>query len=410
MFRAGVHPNRPALMALHLNQKMGEQIIELEQKAFLSISAMKTSVMEQLLDDIPDMVGLSDEQTNGMGPMLQYLKCQGMIELGDPYCKDKRFEREMCPERRWKARWHPGFKRLALSGNLLALFLVEVLQDAIQALQQTKVLNKEVSLQNIESELAKLRQAQDEAHLAFHDSDWIPETPPFNFTQWSDVDPTWLLKGVSLCRTAKLPSQIRYKGILTGRTRWDRFFREGTERQAIMSTPLNSSNDALRLSYDERHRQTSCNSTVNIDYMDFFYIINNKNKGDDWFRVTLPSDAEVSEYGSRVYTGLLVICPYECQRYGKEGGCLGDEILMNEWWMVVDFQVNGLSATSVEELASQCVILRHERGHVFPSNNNNNSMLGKYEIKMRINPEKAASYETNERAYNLIQISSIILI
>jgi hypothetical protein len=135
-----------------------------------------------------------------------------------------------------------------------------------------------------------------------------------------------------------------------------------------------------------------------------FFIINNRKGGDDWFRATLPSDAEVSEYGSRVYKGLLVVSPDDCRRYGRGAYCFGDEIFMNEWWMVVDFQVNGLSAT-VDEFTSACKILRHERGHVFPSNT-----MGKYEISMRINPEKAASYETNETAYNLTQISSIILL
>jgi hypothetical protein len=413
MLRAGVHPNRPSLMALHQKEKNDEKILELDQKAFLPILAMNTSTMEQLLKAIPDMAGLAVEQTTGMGPMLQHLKCGGMIESGDPYCSEKRFEREMCPKRKWAVRWHPGFKRLALSGNLLALFLVDVLQEAVQdLLPQTTKWNESVSLQTIESELATLRQAQDEANGAFQSSDWIPETPAFNFTHLSDVDPTWLFKGVSLCRTARLPSQMRYKGILTGRTQWDRFFREGTEREAIMSTPLNSSSstsssNALGLSYDERHRQASCNYTLNIDYMDFFYITNNKKGGgdDDWFRVTLPSDAEVSEYGSREYNGVLVVCPYECGRYKKEGGCLGDEIPTKDWWMVVDFQVNGFSATTVEKLASTCMILRHERGHVFPS-----TTMGKYEIQMRINPEKAAFYETNETAYNLIQISSIILL
>jgi hypothetical protein len=54
---------------------------------------MKTLVMEQLLDGIPGMVGLSKEQMNDMGPMLQYLKCQDMIEY-----KDNNFECEMCPK------------------------------------------------------------------------------------------------------------------------------------------------------------------------------------------------------------------------------------------------------------------------------------------------------------------------
>jgi hypothetical protein len=62
-------------------------------------------------------------------------------------------------------------------------------------LQQTKLLNQ-------------LCQMQDKANLAFHSLNWIPEMSQFDFMQFSDVDPIWLLKWVSLCCMAILPFAI----------------------------------------------------------------------------------------------------------------------------------------------------------------------------------------------------------
>jgi hypothetical protein len=97
---------------------------------------------------------------------------------------------------------------------------------------------------------------------------------------------------------------------------------------------------------------------------------------------------------------------------------MGNEVQPDDYWMV-DFQVNGVDA-EVEEFEHKCVILWHHDGYRFDANDD-----GRYNLRIRINPERAVSTidplaitslggssqeVKTSRTYNLLQISSIIIL
>jgi hypothetical protein len=64
------------------------------------------------------------------------------------------------------------------------------------------------------------------------------------------------------------------------------------------NTASSGKNHPLLLAHDIRTRQTTCNETLNIDYMDFFYVVMREDQG--WFEAKLPSDLERHEYHQRL--------------------------------------------------------------------------------------------------------------
>ena len=54
---------------------------------------------EKMFPAFPDMFGMTDAEIEALPPCVQYFKCNGRIEEGDPGCGDKKFNMTICPER-----------------------------------------------------------------------------------------------------------------------------------------------------------------------------------------------------------------------------------------------------------------------------------------------------------------------
>jgi hypothetical protein len=388
MRRAGLHQNRPALMTLHNSNAMYDIMLDLDRQKLLTTLTMNGTVMGQIGKAIPDTFGLSKEEIAQMPPYIRQLKCQGVLENGEPGCNEKKWDMSICPDRKWRTNWHPGYKRLALTGNMLALFLVDALQDSIRGLQES--MDKVVTLDNIEEKLVVLKDRQTKQYAALESSNasWpmLQDIP----TELQDVGQDWFLRSRSLCRIAKLPAQQRYQGILTGRTDYDWLAREGVERTMIPRRTDHKEDQPLELAHANNTRQW-CNISTNNDYPDFFYVTQN------WRRTTIPSQAETDAYGKRDFHGLIILCPVQCKilSFGK---CEGDEVTN---FTMVDLQVNGITAQLDKLYArSHCFLLHHKEGYIFPANQER-----KYDLRFRVNPEMGAKL-----LRTLLQISSIILI
>jgi hypothetical protein len=168
MFWGGSNPNnRPALLALHVDNPKVGAIVELENQSNASLTTltMDPRVIDRMTAAIPNMFGMTQEQTDLTPPMIHDLKYGGRIEMGDPICGRNRFNLTLCPARKHMQFWHPEFKQLALSGNLLALFLTEVLEDAIQDLKSRYPgQNDEAAIQ---SELERLHKLQEKDYQSY---------------------------------------------------------------------------------------------------------------------------------------------------------------------------------------------------------------------------------------------------
>lgn len=253
------------------------------------------------------------------------------------------------------------------------------------------------------------------------------------------VPPSWYFHSPGICRTARLPSQQRYKGILTGGQGVPYIDEQGfipaqgLERMEIVSSSMaknettasNSSEAVLdfAVGYDWNMRgsQRGCNvSRTNRDFADFFYVTDR-----EWRRAILPSPAELNEYGPKTnqnqnqnqnnqtitsttheYHGLVFICPFHCKSMQKI--CRGDELAQADWPSRLEIRVNGLEARlETEFVTKDCLILsRPSDGgeglppmFVFPPRND-----GTWDLQVRIKPPA-----NDDDTAKIFQINSIVL-
>jgi len=391
--RAALNSARPVLLAMHLKDRQFAWTQELADFG-LSTIGMNSTSMENIKSKIPDMFGRSDEQINRVEPAVRNFKCMGRLEMGDPYCTTEKFTIGECPNRRHRESWHPGWKSLALSGNLLAVYFVETLIEALNELPETPF------------KASQLLQELEDAQSA-EDNDLLRRpapTLPLGLVNLSDT--TFLYRQRSLCHTAKLPSQIRRTGILTGRTsaEFDTHYREGIERSALGNSALNNgSNTAgvieggLRLVYNNQARETCIVETA-IDYSDFFAVTETSS-------FVFPTSTEQHAYGFTDPIGFIAIClvpAVPLDTFTPQG----DEITLKD---IVDdsavkFTVNGQRVTQIFKLMpdqrTSCFALVGQWGHFWTPNPNK-----EYEIKFEMNSGAKNTVKPN----SMIPISSIVI-
>lgn len=105
----GKVPYRPALFALHASHTHNNGLEVMDKRGMTTLVYDK-SVMQALQEQIPDMFGMTEAQIQKQPPYIQYLKCEGKIESGEPGCEDNKYNDTICARRKAKASWHPGWK------------------------------------------------------------------------------------------------------------------------------------------------------------------------------------------------------------------------------------------------------------------------------------------------------------
>lgn len=342
-------------------------------------------------------------------PLIRNLKCQAgaVLETGGGVCSEQRFSRDTCPNRLYRRDSFAGFKQQALTGHLVALFLVQQLEQAVQGLltkfedvgDQPGVLTTAV--------LAELQSAQDADDSRVRREAKIPAVPKelFHPSDYPDVKPADLFQRTALCHTARLPSEMRYRGILTDKTAddFDHFYREGMEREKADKLMANMFEDTtgavddanMKLVYTETLRQKHCNVTLNRDYPDCFYV--GPNEG--WKSLVIPSDKEREAYRIEKLRGLIIVCLVKPNLYDR--GFNGQEIKAGDLHTrfgdhSVRFRVNGLPVQGITVLET-CSMLKGDNGHYWEP-----GPTGRYEIEAMIGDQ-------DETQRNILQISSVIL-
>ena len=243
-------------------------------------------VMNQAHDDFPDSFGLSDAQIKELPPFVRNFKCGVQIENGDPYCKQEKFNMTLCKNRKFRTSWHPGWKWQALMGNLAALFLIEVLDEALKELAADTT--------DPATLLAKLKAQEDADYQVFQNAP-VPENfkeilPKSERDSFDYLD--LLIKGHTFCHTGRLPAEIRHKGILTESTKTGFLtFDKGVELNEAQTTMYDGAE--MRLVYTGGDRQV-CEVATNHDYKDYFFV----NRNEDWKKLVLPNNSEMKEYGT----------------------------------------------------------------------------------------------------------------
>lgn len=107
---AGMNPGRPACVGLFIEGRFRAahvQVLSDLQEA--GLSALYLDHFSDVVDKIPDTFGLTVEQAADLPPFVRDFKCDKKVEKGDPSCGDHKFTSSICPTRKFKTSWHPGW-------------------------------------------------------------------------------------------------------------------------------------------------------------------------------------------------------------------------------------------------------------------------------------------------------------
>jgi hypothetical protein len=217
----------------------------------------------------------------------------------------------------------------ALDGNIMTLFLMEVIDDAIQHIQThgsvpALLLRQLQEQEDAENQLFLTSGPPLMGHKLF--KDYVP----------TDVSVEAIYKGPNICHTARLPSQTRYLGILTDRyipndngetpmpynydiqgmeagPRGPYNYDMGIAAPNVSSAP--NPDGEMRLVHDpnERHR---CAPRVHNDYKDWFMAHGSDQQAS---KLVLPNAAEKAVYMSQQnepLKGIIALCYCACP-WGK---------------------------------------------------------------------------------------------
>ena len=337
--------HRPSFWTIHQNDEFHQLLQSLQALGMTVLGMDHDYEFNTMFGAFPDMFGMSDDQIAAQPPYVQYFKCDGAIEKGEPGCVDHKFNLTYCPDRQARTSWHPGWKHHALNGHTLAFTVLEVVAQALQAMAQDEPANETLE-QKQERLTNSVRQLNDEEQS---DYDRMFQSPvPDNLlkymdsTQWmgdnKDADVTAankekmkdipfesFLKEPAFCHTALLPAEIRYKGILTENFAetgdvLDQVYEKANKQSRIQAAEkdggapfLNPQKPTqLLLNSKDDEWETCDEDLIHIDHKDYYYI----SSTEGWRTLTIPNEASkqyYTEYQAPNSKGWIFICPSRCK-------------------------------------------------------------------------------------------------
>jgi hypothetical protein len=386
MYRAFANENRPAFIGVNvgINSRWQDVMASLEERGLAVF--YKDDREARVIDEyIPDTLGKSEAEIDAMPAFIRSYKCGNAgQEQGEPTCRISKFTDTHdvdCEKRRFRVSWHPGWKWHALQGNLETLFLMEVLYGAMYSIQARQ---EESSGKNFLATatqmLLELEKQEDFDYDLYQQSDLPPMSE--RVLKLPDEQQTKevlsiLYKQPNFCHTARLPAEIRHKGILTMSQQKGFFdYDKGTELKdanQLISFP----NDIIPLVYDQSARQ-KCQFNIQVDYKDFFYL-HGKQQGDS--KLLLPNAEEQKYYGMGGKTkGIVAFCFPMCDwgNCPKESVHTPEEVMEGK----ASFHVNDVPVSNLTlfgETPDCYFFTNEEQGPFWKANDND-----QYEIRARV--------------------------
>ena len=110
--RSGVHRNRPMHVSMVIDgrgyQDRIKQIKKVEEQGLPAMMLQRT-ILGDVSNALPDMFGMTEADAQALPPFVRDFKCEGNLEKGDPSCGLHKYNDDICPGRKFKASWHPGW-------------------------------------------------------------------------------------------------------------------------------------------------------------------------------------------------------------------------------------------------------------------------------------------------------------
>ena len=398
--RIGMHPSKPATLNLYVfGDESFSRVDQLKsvEKQGLTTLYMNTMKWTEMKEAIPDMVNKTEEERANVAPYARDFICNNTLERGEPTCDKEKYSSSICVERLGKANWHPGWHVHAAMGSVVALFLTDMLIDAIKELgsdSYNPLEAMDVLLKNEDTDYIKFKNSTLDIT-----AELVKGVVDFDDKPLMEVFTQLFRKTNIICHTALLPAESRFLGIVTesDQVGIHDYYKGVSQESADADNATEVDNDKrkIRLVYNPKERQPSCPVELKWDFKDHFYA----SESEGWTSLTIPNKAEMDYYAKRgVYEpeGLIMICfvicdwgvcPEENMRFDalKEGK--------------LKLEVNGVPVTNVT-MIQDCGLLRHgDRDHYFKPNS-------KVQFEIKILVEKAE--EGKAKLYT--RISTIVVL
>jgi hypothetical protein len=371
--RVGLHVNRPAFIAVTTTRtrdkhftRMVENLKLAEQRGVPTL-LLQPEVVAELYNGIPDVYGLTESEIETKyGPYAQYYKCNGAIERGSP-CIDRKYNNDICPNRTHQQHFHPGWRENAMKGNLLALFLTETLMDALKGL-----LDMDMHFNTPHDTYAHLKSQEDKEYdTSLYESDTTPiDTIASDQLASLGVHAKLLLRNKALCKTALLPSQTRYLGILTESDKKGELHGYDTGIESIEAAQNHPVHRDFVLTYIQATRLV-CDVDLEHDHRDFFLATADSG----WTSLRFPNDAELEEFAPHGFypAGLIVICLTYCSFLGCQETTECREKALRQG--TLKLEINGEAVVALAKF-DQCHLAKTSKGFLIPPN-----AAGRYELR-----------------------------
>jgi len=211
--------------------------------------------------------------------------------------------------------------------------------------------------------------------------------------RWSALDREALFRGPSICHTARVPSNTRFRGIM--QSQLDKTGEQVVFGQETYYTGMedkvyeqnnkdNPQRDAkqphpMQLVWKEDgERETRCgNEIAKPDYHDFFETM----EEEGWTEIEFPHHAEQDAYGYHVnrekYKGMIIMVPRFCGFGDCEKGFLQPRDYADGKWSM---KVNGKAVTALTLIGQEAVLVEHADGIFFEPNGS-----GMYYMEFKVN-------------------------
>lgn len=283
----------------------------------------------------------------------------------------------------------------ALTGNIMALFLSEMLLEAIDDLS-----NSTTTTTNRHDLLVQLQEEEHQDYARFlaspaPDASQL-EKVPLDADLLSEQNVSVFFRSPSICHGATLPSMSRYLGILTESNETgvhdDEYFR-GMHIKEAKTLGKEEEETTMPLVWDNaEEKETKCPLEIQRDHKDYFYI--SKKMGAR--TLTVPNAAELQAYGrtsdgdSKLH-GIVVLCQIRCPWRRCPKGAMRQEDIRNG---DVQLEVNEKRVQNITAFGNECFVLRGENGHRLPPNDD-----GQFVLRAKV-----------KRKDSLLRISAMIIL
>eukprot|EP00977_Amphora_coffeiformis_P003270 scaffold609_cov170-Amphora_coffeaeformis.AAC.24 len=371
--RVAMIPTMPAVVSLNPGRDGGRRGV-MEHLTNLGMTALVMNDKE-LTDRfalLPNCAEIDQDTIDALPKYVKYFQCGGGVENGEVCGAHKWTDTgdDQCEKRKFRTSWHPGWKHHAFEGNVWALFLMEIIDDALELLKSPEAVGEPALFVE---KLRKEERSNYEKLLASND---------FQHRKYEqeivDASLDTIYMSPNYCHTARIPAEQRFLGILTGRAEGhtvktpvadiDKGVLELTAARKADVTP-----SEMPLVYDGSHRQP-CGIMVQNDFKDFYFVAG---KYSDYVSHTIPADADISYYGrTDKLRGVVAVCDAACGWH-----CPAETLdaFSSTQEGTTHWKVNGQPVHSITKW-DQCVLLKRTEDSVIWDAN----AQGKFEISVKV--------------------------